>query len=121
MRRFFVIFIPTAILIVSIFIMIGSPFFKKSRGDWDNVPKYIDTITTAVKSDNWTVAEQNASNLESAWDVVLKRAQYSIERDEINSLNVSIARLKAAITAQDKSASLIELGEAKEHWDDLGK
>lgn len=121
MRKFFVIFTPIAILTIFILIMLSGPFFKKSRGDWDNVPKHMDIITKAVTSDNWTLAEQNTSELETAWKAVVKRVQFSSERDEINALSVSIARLKASITAKDKTSALMELGETAQHWDDLGK
>ena len=121
MRKFFVIFIPIALIVISILIMLHGPFLKRPRGDWDNVPKHMDIVTKAVISDNWTLAEQNTSKLETAWKSVVKRVQFSSERDEINALSVSIARLKASITAKDKTSALMELGEAGQHWDYLGK
>lgn len=121
MRKFFVIFTPVVILAISIFIMLSCSFFKKPKGDLDNIPKHIDIITEAVTSDNWLLAEQNMSELESGWETVIKRVQFSCERDEINALNVSIARLKASVTAKDKTSALIELSEAMQHWNDLGK
>lgn len=120
MRKIFVIFTPAAILTISILIMLSGPFFKKPNGDWDNVPKHMDIITKAIISDNWTLAEQSTGELETAWKAVVKRVQFSSERDEINALSVSIARLKASITARDKTSALIELSEAGQHWDDLG-
>jgi hypothetical protein len=121
MRKFFVIFIPIAILTISILVMISGPFFKKPRSDQDNIPKHIDSLKKSVTSDNWTVAEQNALELEAAWKIVVKRVQFSCERDEINALSINIARLKASITIKNKAAALIEISEAEQHWDDLGK
>lgn len=121
MRKFFVIFIPIAFLVISILIMLSGQFFKNPRGDWDNVPKHMDTITKAVTSDNWTLAGQNTDELETAWKAVIKRIQFSSERDEMNALSVSIARLKACINSKNKDSALIELSEAKQHWKDLGK
>lgn len=121
MRKFFVIFTPVAILAISIFIMLSCSFFKKPKGDLDNIPKHMDIITKAVTSDNWSLAEQNMSELESGWKTVIKRVQFSCERDEINALNVSIARLKASVAVKDKTSALIELSEAMQHWNALGK
>lgn len=121
MRKFFVIFIPVIILAISIFVMLSCSFFKKPKGDIDNIPKHMDIITKAVTSDNWSLAEQNMSELESGWKTVIKRVQFSCERDEINALNVSIARLKASVDAKDKASALIEISEAMQHWNDLGK
>lgn len=121
MRKFFVIAIPIFIIGISMLIMLSGPFFKRSSGDWDNVPKHMNKITKAVTEDNWALAEQNTGDLETAWKAVIKRVQFSSERDEINAISVSIARLKAAITAEDKTSALLELNEAGQHWDDLGK
>lgn len=121
MRKFFVIFTPIAILVVSVFIMLSAPLFKKSSSDWGNIPRRMDTITNAVLSDDWILAEQNTNELETAWKSTINRIQFSSERNEINDLSVSLARLKATITAKDKTSALVELSEAGQHWDDLGK
>ncbi|WP_010234193.1 DUF4363 family protein [Clostridium arbusti] len=121
MRKFFVIFIPVTFLVISILIMLSGQFFKNPRGDWDNVPKHMDMITKAVTSDEWTLAEQDTSELETAWKAIVKRVQFSSERDEINDLNISIARLKSSISSKDKVLSLMELSETRQHWEDLGK
>ena len=55
------------------------------------------------------------------WDKVVNRVQFSAERNELDDLSMSIARLKGAIQAQDKPTGLTELSEAYEHWKNLGK
>lgn len=121
MRKFFVIFTPIAILAISVLIMLSGEFLKKPTGDIDNVLKYMDTVTKAVQSEDWKSAEENVSKLDNAWKIVVKRVQFSGERDEINALDVSIARIKASINVEDKTSALMELGEAEEHWIDLGR
>lgn len=78
-------------------------------------------ITKAVTSDEWTLAEQDTSELETAWKAIVKWVQFSSERDEINSLSVSIARIKSSISSKDKTSTLMELSEARQHWADLSK
>lgn len=121
MRRFLVISIPIILLVICILIMLSGSFFKKPRGDWDDVIKHINTTTEAIMSDNWILAEENTNKLDTAWTTVTKRIQFSCERDEIHAVGVSIARLKAAVTAKDKTSALLELSEAEEHWEDLGR
>jgi hypothetical protein len=121
MRKFFVIFTPIAIIAISMAIALSGTFLKKPRGEWDNVPKHMETTTKAIMSDDWTLAEQNETKLETAWKTVIKRIQFSGERDEMHDLTVSIFRLRASITSKDKSSALMELSEAKEHWDGLCK
>lgn len=121
MKKLFAMLIPILILIFFILIMLSGPFLKKPRGSYDDVIKNIDITTKAVLSENWKLAEQNTKELDSAWEIVIKRIQFSTERTEINNISLNIARLKASIAAKDKSSALIELSSAKEHWNDLGK
>lgn len=121
MRKFLVIFIPAVILVISIFVMLSGPLFKNPTGYSDNVPMHMDAVEKAVASSDWTSAKQSTNKLDTAWKSVIKRIQFSCERDEINALNVSIARLKASISAKDKTSALLELTEAQQHWADLGK
>lgn len=121
MRKFLVISIPIAALAFFVLIMLSGSFLKKPLGRNDNIPESIQLITENIESEDWERANDEIENLSNTWDKIVKRIQFSSERDEINSLNSSIARLKGAIMAKDKSASFIELNEAYEHWDGLGK
>ena len=71
--------------------------------------------------DNWGEVETETENLEAAWKKVVGRIQFSLERDEINYFTTNLARLQGAILARDKSSALIELKEAYNHWENLGK
>ncbi|MDR5587157.1 MULTISPECIES: DUF4363 family protein [Clostridium] len=121
MRKFLVITTPIVALILFVVIMLSSTILKKSLGKNDNIPESIQLIIQDVESENWEDASDKTKNLSNVWKRVVKRIQFSSERDEINSFQESMARLNGAIMAKDKSASLIELNEAYEHWDGLGK
>lgn len=121
MRKFLVISIPIVTLISFVLIMLSGSILKKSFGDGDNIPKAIKLITQNIAAENWEDANENTENLSIAWKKIVKRIQFSSERDEMNLFDTSIARLRGAILAKDKSASFMELNEAYEHWDALGK
>ena len=121
MRKFLVITIPIITLVFFICIMLSGSFFKKPLGKDDNIPESIQLILQDVESENWEGARDKTDNLSNAWKKIVKRIQFSSERDEINAFDASTARLRGAITAKDKSAAFIELSEAYEHWDGLGK
>ena len=121
MRKFFVIFAPIVIIAISIIVALSGTFLKKPMKGWDNVPEHMEITTKAIMADDWALAELSESKLETAWKTVIKRIQFSGERDEMHELTVSIFRLKASITSKDKSSALMELSEAKEHWDGLCK
>ena len=121
MRRFFVTFIPIATITFFILIMLSENYFKMSPNDDSNVPSSIEALKKEIENDNWQEASVKADNLLKVWDNIVKKVQFSAEKDEIDCFYVNIARLKGAIAAKDKSNSLIELSEAYEHWEKIGK
>ncbi|BCZ49113.1 hypothetical protein psyc5s11_51800 [Clostridium gelidum] len=121
MRKFLVITIPIVTLAFFVLIMLSSSILKGSLGKDDNIPESIELIIQDVESENWESASDKTENLSNVWEKVVKRIQFSSERDEINSFDTSIARLRGAIMAKDKSSSFMQLNEAYEHWEGLGK
>lgn len=121
MRRFLVISIPIVTIALFILIMLSDNFLKKSLSTNDNIPVSIESIRKEVIKDDWAEANKKTDQLSNAWDKVVKRVQFSAEKDEINGFYKNIARLRGAIAAEDKSDALMELYEAYEHWENLGK
>ena len=121
MRRFLIIVIPIITLLLFIFIMLSGNILKRTLGEDDDIPGAIDDIITAVNDGTWNKAEDMLRSLEGAWDKVVVRVQFGSERDEINMVSTSIARLKGAIKAEDRAGALMELYEVYNHWDQLGK
>lgn len=119
MRRFLVIAIPIVTVILFIMVMLSGNILKYSWGDDDNIPQSIATVMQDVNNENWEAATKNTDNLDKVWKKIVKRVQFSSERDEINAFSASVARLRGAIQAKDKSNALSELYEAYEHWDEL--
>ena len=121
MRKFLVTTIPIVTIILFVLIMLSGNYLKKPLGNEEGLPQRIELLIQAVHQENWDSASNHREELEKYWDKVVRRIQFSAERDEINELTVSIARLKGAIETRDKSNSLQLLYEAYEHWKDLGK
>lgn len=121
MRKFLVISIPIFALSFFVLIMLSGSILKKPLGKDDNIPESIQLIIQDVESENWEGANVKTENLTNTWEKIVKRVQFSSERDEINSFDTSIAQLRGAIMAKDKSGSFMALNEAYEHWDGLGR
>ncbi|KHD36262.1 hypothetical protein NL50_10870 [Clostridium acetobutylicum] len=121
MRRFFVYFIPTALLFLFIFIMLSGNLLKNPIGKETSIPKSIGIIVSDINSNKWVKAYKETEKLSNTWQKIVNRVQFSSERDEINAFSVNLSRLRGAILSKDKSASFMELNEAYEHWDELGK
>jgi predicted HNH restriction endonuclease len=121
MRKFLVITIPIVALVFFVFIMLSGNILKNPLGKDDNIPESIQLLVQDIESENWESADVKADNLSNSWKKIVKRVQYSSERDEINAFDTSISHLRGAIMAKDKSGSLMALNEAYEHWDGLGR
>ena len=121
MRKFLTKAIPLVTLALFICIMLSGGILKKPFGKKDDVPQAIANIIQDIDHDNWNEANKDIENLEKAWKKVIRRIQFSSERDEINYVSTSIARLRGAALAEDKANSIIELKEAYHHWKTIGK
>ncbi len=86
-----------------------------------SILKYLSQVKTHVNENRWDKASQDLKRIQSAWGRVVKRIQFSVERDEINNLQHSLARLKGYIEARDKPGVYAEMEEVKETWNDLGE
>jgi hypothetical protein len=106
---------------VFIFIMNGGDLFKKPLGSEDNFMLYMNRLEDNISITEWQTASVNYEKLLRAWKKIIPRIQYSVEKDEINAIEVNLARLKSCITSQDKALALLELSEAREHWHNLNR
>jgi hypothetical protein len=113
--------IPTLALLLFIIIMNSGVFLKRSFNSKDNVLEYIERIKFDVKDDKWIEAQDDFHNLQKAWDLVEKRVQFSVERNEMNLIDFNLARMGGAFSVHDKSFIIIELNELMEHWRELEK
>lgn len=100
--------------------MVSGSYLKQARGENDNFPDNLTLVKENVRKADWESARHHLEDTEKAWEEVLPRIQFSMERGEINNLTVSLARARAAIMAQDKPGALMELEEAASHWHRLG-
>ena len=121
MRKFLVITIPITTLTIFILIMLSSSTLKHASRNEDNIADSIQSIIQDIELENWDNANYKTDKLKLTWDKVVKRVQFSSERDEINSFSTNIACLHGSIKAKDKSNSYSELNEALDHWTELGK
>lgn len=106
---------------VFVFIMNGGDLLKKPLGTQDDFVVYMDEVRENIAAGEWEQAISNNDNLNQAWKKIVPRIQFSVEKDEINAINVSLARLKGSIANRDKKPALVELYEIREHWDNLNK
>lgn len=121
MKKKLLYLFPVLLLILFIMIMLGGPFLKKPIYETDDVLKYLLLVQKDIQHNNWELAKKNSHKLYTAWKKVQSRIQFSSERDEMNGINVSIARLKGFVAAKEEGGALAEIYEIHEHWIDLAR
>ncbi|QGU93964.1 DUF4363 family protein [Clostridium bovifaecis] len=121
MKKLFRYFIPIAGLAIFVVIMLSGEYLKKPLDASEDVMSFVSTTIEDTKVEDWTKVKEDVYNLEHAWNRIAPRIQFSVERDEIYNIGINIARLKGALTSEDKSSALIELYELIENWNELSK
>lgn len=122
MKRIIAYLIPVIVLLLFFFIMNGGIYLKQRIGQSDNhFLEDIDIVKKNVEEGNWKHAGDSLEELDEAWKKKIPLIQFSVERDQINGIDISLARLRGYLEAKDKAGCLAELYEAKKHWVDLGR
>ncbi|NLY53036.1 MAG: DUF4363 family protein [Firmicutes bacterium] len=121
MKRWAKIVLPVMVLALFVLVMTSDTYLKRPRSYKDDVGLHIHNVRSAVLAEDWAQGQASLAELDQAWRLMLARLQFSVERDEIRKLTTSLARLRGALLAQDKSGALMELAEAEQHWQDLGR
>ncbi len=108
--------LPIVAIILFLVVML-SPSIFKGQG----VYQEINRLTQDVNKEDWNSANARLLSLDKEWQKVINRIQFGAEREEINSLSRSLARLKGIINAEDKDSALIELAEINHYWLAIGR
>lgn len=116
MRKLLAFLFPLLILTVFILIMNSNLYFKQLKNSEESFPKYMESARENIRNAQWQEAEDNIKKAEAVWLQLVAKLQFSVERDEINQLDKSLARLKGAVSAQDKGEAMADLNEVIEHW-----
>ncbi|GMQ59759.1 hypothetical protein AN1V17_41590 [Vallitalea sediminicola] len=92
---------------------------KKSFGNQDDVEVLMQNINDDIVNSDWIKGLEDIDKLKDAWDKVRKRVQFSVERDDLMGIELSIARLNGSIRGENKVQSLIGYEELKSYWNNL--
>lgn len=119
MKKFISYAIPIVTLTVFVLLMLGGNYLKKPHNSSEDVIAIVELSIEHVKIEKWDMLKQDIVNIDSAWNKIIPRIQFSVERDEIYNISLNIARLRGSIQCEDKSSTLIALNEIIEDWDEL--
>ncbi|ADG81304.1 hypothetical protein Tfer_2819 [Thermincola ferriacetica] len=79
----------------------------------DDLMAHIQVMEKHLRARNWQQAEQGFSKLKSSWDRTSSNWAVFIDHQELDSINMSMARLKNYMDTREKPELLAELGELK--------
>lgn len=119
MKKRLPVILSSGVIILFIVVMNTGGFLKKPFGEKDDFIKYMNLMEESIQENAWKSAEQSWKDASAAWNKISKRVQFSVERDDMDRLTIALGRLKGALAAEDASAALIALFEAKEIWQNL--
>jgi len=119
MKKFISYTIPIVTLTVFVLLMLGGNYLKKPHNSSEDVVTLVELSIEHAKDEKWTILRQDIANIDFAWNKIMPRIQFSVERDEIYNISLNLARLRGSISAEDKPSTLIELNEIIENWNEL--
>ncbi|MFB1052246.1 hypothetical protein [Paraliobacillus sp. JSM ZJ581] len=121
MKKFLLYFIPIFTLVFFIVIMNSGYFLKGPFGKDDRLYETIIQLEHNVTEKNWGMAKENIMYSENAWKKIVKRIQYSVEKEYIIEINGILSRIKGGIEINDDKAIIEEVYYFYEMWDKLAK
>ncbi|WP_342551312.1 DUF4363 family protein [Paenibacillus sp. FSL R7-0652] len=112
--------IPIVMLLMFIMVMVSGPLLKKPFGTQDRLLDSIQLLEKQVQNKQWTPAKTQIDYAMKAWDRIVNRIQFSVERESIYDILGALARIKGGITARDDQAIMEEIYYFYALWDNLG-
>ncbi len=119
MKKFISYAIPIVTLAVFVLLMLGGNYLKKPHNPSEDVVAFVEQSIEHAKAEKWEMLKEDLVNIDTAWEKIIPRIQFSVERDEIYNISLNVARLRGSIDSEDKSNTLIELNEIIENWNEL--
>jgi hypothetical protein len=120
-RKWLIYLIPTVFLLFSIALMTGGSLLKEPFGEDDRLNEAIQNLEADVKNKQWKQARDHAQYALIAWNKVVNRIQFSVEREYMLEISGSLARIKGGIEAEDDKAIMEEIYFFYDLWENLGK
>ncbi|SDJ85373.1 DUF4363 family protein [Sediminibacillus albus] len=119
MKKFSLHAIPLLTLVFFIAIMHSGIVLKNPMGTEDRLYQSVNKLEENVKDKDWSSAKKEVRYIENAWKKVVRRIQFSVEREYLLEISGTISRIKGGIEAQDDQAVLEEIYYYYGQWHSL--
>ncbi|PQP81684.1 hypothetical protein C0Q44_18490 [Paenibacillus sp. PCH8] len=119
--RFWLLYVtPILLLLIFIAIMASGALLKKPFGTQDRLMESVQTLEKQVDAKQWNAAKSQIDYAMQAWERIVNRIQFSVERETIYDILGTLARIKGGIAAEDDKAIKEEIYYFYALWDNLG-
>ncbi|WP_433743935.1 DUF4363 family protein [Paenibacillus amylolyticus] len=119
--RFWLLYVlPIFLILLFVAIMASGTYLKKPFGTQDRLLESVQTLEKNVEGKQWTAAKSQIDYAMKAWDKIVNRIQFSVERETIYDILGTLARMKGGVAAQDDKAIMEEIYYFYVLWDNLG-
>jgi hypothetical protein len=119
--RFWLLYVtPILMILLFIAIMASGSLLKKPFGTQDRLLESVQTLEKQVEGKQWTAAKSQIDYAMQAWERIVDRIQFSVERETIYDILGTLARIKGGVAAEDDKAIMEEIYYFYVLWDNLG-
>ncbi|MDR6717447.1 MULTISPECIES: DUF4363 family protein [Paenibacillus] len=119
--RFWLLYVlPIFLILLFVAIMASGTYLKKPFGTQDRLLESVQTLEKQVEGKQWTAAKSQIEYAMQAWEKIVDRIQFSVERETIYDILGTLARIKGGVAAEDDKAIMEEIYYFYVLWDNLG-
>jgi hypothetical protein len=121
MNRKWMITVSTVlILAVFIVVMAGGKWFKQPFGEDDQLLQAVKQLEKNVQDKKWSEAKERSEYTERAWNKIVNRIQFSMEREYMYDISGTLSRIKGGVQVEDDKAIMEEIYFFYGLWENLG-
>ncbi|WP_145321838.1 DUF4363 family protein [Paenibacillus xylanexedens] len=119
--RFWLLYVlPIFLILVFVAIMASGSFLKKPFGTEDRLLESVQTLEKNVEDKQWTAAKSQIDYAMQAWERIVDRIQFSVERETIYDILGTLARIKGGVAAEEDKEIMEEIYYFYALWENLG-
>ncbi|MFD1020985.1 DUF4363 family protein [Thalassobacillus hwangdonensis] len=121
MKKIILYLVPILTIILFILVMNSGYVLKKPLGNDDRLLEAITQIESDVKEEEWDHAKEHITYSEKAWTKIVRRIQFSLEKEYVIEITGILSRIKGGIEVKDDKGIIQEIYYFYELWDKLAK
>lgn len=112
--------VPIVLILIFCAVMATGAILKKPWGENDRLVESVQSLEKQVEAKQWTQAKSEIEYALKAWDRIVDRIQFSVERETIYDILGTLARMKGGVAAKDDKAIMEEIYYFYVLWENLG-